>query len=106
MNLLPGICEADGKLRDHIQSGTLKIIPSGSGLPVIDLSSDAISDEVHREAQDTDLLVLEGMGRSIETNLFADLRVDSLRIGMVKHQEVASCLNCQLMDCVVKFCTI
>lgn len=106
MDLLPNICEADGVLRDHIESGTLKIIPSGSGLPVIDLASDVISDEVHKEAQDTDLLVLEGMGRSIETNLFADLRIDNLRIGMVKHKEVASCLNCQLMDCVVKFCII
>ena len=106
IDLLPTICEADAKLREHIESGRLKIIPSGSGLPVIDLASDAISDEVHKEAQDTDLLVLEGMGRSIETNLFADLRIDSLRIGMVKHREVASCLNCELMDCVVKFCTI
>jgi len=44
------------------------------------------------------------MGRSIETNLFAPLSIDSLRIGMVKHKEVAQELGSELMDCVVKFC--
>lgn len=106
IHLLPQICEADQKLSEYVKSGTLRIIPSGSGLPVIDLSSDSISDEVRQEAENTDFLVLEGMGRSIETNLNAEFLVDSLRIGMVKHKEVASCLNCNLMDCVVKFCTI
>lgn len=106
IDLLPQICETDTTLSKYIGSGILRIIPSGSGLPVIDLASDSISDEVHKEARETDLLVLEGMGRAIETNLFAELRVDCLRIGMVKHKEVAACLNCDLMDCVVKFCVI
>eukprot|EP00889_Picochlorum_renovo_P000115 jgi/Picre1/27145/NNA_000114.t1 len=101
--LLPRICEVDDRLCSHISSQRLRIIPSGSGLPVIDLASPCISEEVYEEAKDTDLLILEGMGRSIETNLYADMAVDCMRIGMVKHPEVATCLRTSLMNCVVKF---
>jgi hypothetical protein len=44
-----------------------------------------------------------GMGRSIETNLNARLTVDSLKIGMIKHPEVAAALGGRLYDCVCKF---
>lgn len=101
--LLPRICEVDDRLCSYISSQRLRIIPSGSGLPVIDLASPCISEEVYDEAKDTDLLILEGMGRSIETNLYADMAVDCMRIGMVKHPEVATCLRTSLMNCVVKF---
>ena len=88
-------------------SGRLRFVPSGSDLPVIDLSGSGnpLSEELMEEAKDADFVVLEGMGRSIETNLDAHLiGVDSLRIGMVKHEEVARCLGTTLKDCVVKFC--
>jgi len=102
--LLPDICSIDDTLCKFVSSGRLRIIASGSGLPVIDLTADYISEDVKQEALTTDLIVLEGMGRSIETNLFAPLSIDSLRIGMVKHKEVAQELGSELMDCVVKFC--
>ena len=102
--LLPNICSMDDTLCKFVSSERLRIIASGSGLPVIDLTADYISEEVKQEASTTDLVVLEGMGRSIETNLFAPLTIDSLRIGMVKHKEVAQELGSELMDCVVKFC--
>jgi hypothetical protein len=47
--------------------------------------------------------VLEGMGRAIETNLYARFTCDSLKLGMVKHPEVAACLGGELYDCVCKF---
>ena len=39
-------------------------------------------------AEDVDLVVLEGMGRAIETNLYASFSCDSLKLAMVKHPEV------------------
>jgi hypothetical protein len=33
-------------------------------------------------------VVLEGMGRAIETNLYSQFKVDVLKVGMVKHYEV------------------
>ena len=47
-----------------------------------------VSPEVISEAGDADLVILEGMGRGIETNLHAQLTVDSLKLGMIKHKEV------------------
>ena len=40
-------------------------------------------------SQGVDLVVLEGMGRAIETNLNADLICDRLNLGMIKHPEVS-----------------
>ena len=41
-----------------------------------------------QQAGDADLIILEGMGRGIETNLYAQFSVDSLKLGMIKHREV------------------
>jgi type II pantothenate kinase len=55
-------------------------------------------------AAGADLLVFEGMGRGIETNLRASFKCDSLKLGMIKHPEVAACLaGGRLYDCVCKF---
>lgn len=63
------------------------------------------SPELAAEASDgTDLVVFEGMGRGIETNLLASLTVDSLKLAMIKHPEVAACIpGGRLYDCVCKF---
>ena len=47
-----------------------------------------VSLELVQQAQDADLVVLEGMGRSIETNLHVHLQCDVLKLGMIKHPEV------------------
>jgi len=62
-----------------------------------------VSAELADAAADVDLLVLEGMGRAIETNLYARFTVDCLKLGMIKHPEVAACLGGRLYDCVCKF---
>ena len=43
------------------------------------------------------------MGRGIETNLFAKFSIDAMKIAMIKHKEVATLLDGELYDCVVKF---
>ena len=83
-------------------TGTLKIASNGSDLPVIDLG--AIDAALAEDARDADLIVLQGMGRAIETNLHARfVTCDALRIGMIKHAEVAACLGGSLFDCVCRF---
>jgi type II pantothenate kinase len=62
-----------------------------------------VSAELADAVADVDLLVLEGMGRAIETNLYAKFTVDCLKLGMIKHPEVAACLGGRLYDCVCKF---
>lgn len=54
-----------------------------------------VSQEVVQQAGDADLIILEGMGRGIETNLYAQFSVDSLKLGMIKHREVKDSLATQ-----------
>ena len=99
--MLPAIAATDDILCKGISSRKLIVISSGNALPVIDLRD--VSAEVVEVAGDAEVVVLEGMGRSIETNLHAKLTCDALKIGMVKHPEVAAELGGRMLDCVVKF---
>jgi type II pantothenate kinase len=62
-----------------------------------------VSPAVAAEAQECDLLVLEGMGRAIETNLLTQFTCDAWMLGMVKHPEVAACLGGRMYDCVCNY---
>ncbi|KAJ4966451.1 hypothetical protein NE237_018300 [Protea cynaroides] len=103
----PELIEIIAKLKDEngqimgVDASNLLIANSGNDLPVIDLSR--VSQELAYLASDADLVVVEGMGRGIETNLYAQFKCDSLKIGMVKHLEVAQFLGGRLYDCVFKF---
>ena len=107
--LLPRVAKAE---RDALGAGKaviaralsenrLVVVSSGSDLPVIDLTR--VSSELRDAARGADLVVLEGMGRAVETNLFARFACDALNLGMVKHPEVAQCLRGELYDCVCRF---
>ncbi|CAN8270866.1 unnamed protein product [Cochlearia groenlandica] len=84
-----------------VDTSKLVIASSGNDLAVIDLSR--VSQELAYLSSDADLVILEGMGRGIETNLYANFKCDSLKIGMVKHVEVAEFLGGRLYDCVFKY---
>lgn len=83
--------------------GQLSLVTSGSGLPLLDLR--AIGAEL-REALARcapDLVVLEGMGRAIESNWNARLACDVLKIAMIKDVSVARFLGGELYDLVCRF---
>ena len=92
----------DEVLSSALKEKRLRAVSSGSALPVIDLSD--VSVDLADECEGVDLVVLDGMGRSIESNLGANFRVDCLKIGMIKHREVARCLGGKLYDCSLSFC--
>ncbi|XWS39657.1 hypothetical protein CRYUN_Cryun18bG0073900 [Craigia yunnanensis] len=98
------LVEIISKLKDEhgklvgVDTSNLLIANSGNDLPVIDLTR--VSQELAYLASDADLVILEGMGRGIETNLYAQFKCDSLKIGMVKHPEVTQFLGGRLYDCL------
>ncbi|KAI4375444.1 hypothetical protein MLD38_013310 [Melastoma candidum] len=100
IEILSKLKDENGKL-GGVDASNLLFANSGNDLPVIDLAS--VSQELAYLANDADLVILEGMGRGIETNLYAQFKCDSLKIGMVKHPEVAHFLGGRLYDCVFKF---
>ncbi|KAL9681382.1 hypothetical protein QQ045_013165 [Rhodiola kirilowii] len=105
--------EAGGLLVDamsNIQEGSkentpcvpLMVVENGCGSPCLDLRQ--VSSELGAAAKDADLVILEGMGRSLHTNFNAKFKVDALKLAMVKNQRLAmKLINGNIYDCVCRF---
>ena len=79
-------------------------VSTGTAEPLLDLLR--VSDELNAAAADADLVIIEGMGRGIETNLDARLTCDRLNIGMVKMEIVARWLGGHVYDLVCRFAPV
>jgi uncharacterized protein with ATP-grasp and redox domains len=76
-------------------------VSTGTGEPLIDLS--AMSAELNAASRDADLIVLEGMGRGVESNLDATFSCDALNLAMIKDQAVAHRVGGKVYDVVCRF---
>jgi type II pantothenate kinase len=99
--LLPQLQALDPVLDALVRSGKLRAIDSGGIAPLIDLRM--LSEEVNRCAAETDLLILEGMGRAIETNFEALFTCDALKLAMIKEEIVARRHGGKNFDTVCRF---
>ncbi|XP_048137630.1 pantothenate kinase 2 isoform X1 [Rhodamnia argentea] len=80
----------------------LMVVENGCGSPCIDLRQ--VSSELAAAAKDADLVILEGMGRALHTNLNARFKCDALKLAMVKNQRLAEKLvKGKIYDCVCKY---
>ena len=104
MGLLGGLSAMDPDLDALIVGKMLSVVSTGTDTPLIDLSE--VSDELNEAAEDADLLVLEGMGRAIESNFDASFRVDCLRLALLKDPHVAASIGGGTYDCVCKYTPI
>lgn len=52
---------------------------------------------------DADLVILEGMGRAVHTNLYAQLKVDCLKIAVIKNEWWAKRLGGEKFSVLFKF---
>jgi damage-control phosphatase, subfamily II, stand-alone protein len=99
--LLPRLQSLDPALDSLVRAERLGVIESGNGVPLIDLR--CVSEEVNRHAGETDLVILEGMGRAVETNLEARFKVDSLKLAMIKDEMVAKRRGGKNFDTICRF---
>lgn len=93
----PGILETEPSFR-HLP---IRAVSSGTKEPLIDLLE--ISDELNEAAQDADLVILEGMGRSVECNLDAAFTCDAANLAMVKDAMVARWVGGKMYDVICRF---
>jgi len=102
-SLIERIAQWDDTLRNALAEGQLELIPSGNGVPLIDLTtcSHHLIEAVNRRKPD--LVVLEGMGRALESNFHARLACDTIKIAMVKDQGVAGVYGGEVFDLVFRF---
>lgn len=79
----------------------IRVVASGCESPLIDLT--LLTAECCEAAGGCDLLVLEGMGRAIESNYDAEFTVDTLKIALIKDPMVAQTIGVHLFDPVFRF---
>jgi type II pantothenate kinase len=91
----------DSELASYVEGGLFEVVSTGNDLPLLDLSG--VSDELNAAAADADLVVLEGMGRTVESNLQTQFKVDAVQLCLLKDPTVAARVNGQVYDCVCKF---
>ncbi|KAI5407084.1 pantothenate kinase 2 isoform X2 [Lathyrus oleraceus] len=88
--------------KENSSSVPLMVVENGCGSPCIDLRQ--VSSELAAAAKDADLIILEGMGRSLHTNLYAEFKCDALKLAMVKNQRLAEKLiQGNIYDCICKY---
>jgi type II pantothenate kinase len=97
------IAQWDKTISKALGDDKLRVVPSGNGAPLIDLRycGEELVDSVNEMG--VDLVVLEGMGRAIESNLNAQFTCDSLNIAMIKDTGVASALGGKVYDLLCKY---
>lgn len=91
----------DPELARVVADGRLKIIDSGSDESLIDLSN--LSEACVAGAEGVDLLILEGMGRALESNYFAQFTCPTLKICLLKAYWPASQIDGEIFDIVCRF---
>ena len=81
----------------------LELVATGTGEPLIDLGAVAEPLAQKADQRDVDLLVLEGMGRALESNFAARFACDAIKMAMIKDPGVAEQMEGELYDLVFAY---
>lgn len=95
------LVKLDTELAGLVAGGVIEIVSSGNDLPMIDLTN--VSDELDVAAEGADLVILEGMGRGVESNFDTVFSVDALNAAVLKDTQVTRHVGGQLLDCIFKY---
>ncbi|RZC40801.1 pantothenate kinase 4, partial [Asbolus verrucosus] len=71
-------------LSEGLNTGQLLTVENGQKGPCLDLTN--LSPELCRMMSTADLVVIEGMGRAVHTNLYAKFTVDSVKLAVLKNE--------------------
>jgi damage-control phosphatase, subfamily II, stand-alone protein len=99
--LLAALTERDPVLADLVARDRIAVTGSGGDNPLIDLGR--VSEACNAEAARSDLIVLEGMGRGVESNWDQQFKCDVWRVAMLKDESVIRHHGAKLFDAVCRF---
>lgn len=103
VGLIDRVAETDPVTRDALKNKQLRLIESGNWAPLMDLTK--VSPQLAEVCNELpiDLVVFEGMGRSMESNPDCELTCDCLRLAMVKDLGVAESFGAEMFDLVMRY---
>ncbi len=99
--LLDKLRNQDPLLSGMLDTDRLATVDAGNDTPLLDFS--IITDTCNAVAADSDLIVLEGMGRAIESNWHVNLKCDCWRVALLKDEAVVRWLGAKLWQPVSRF---
>ena len=88
-------------LVDAHKNDKLRVIENGLGSPCLDLSR--VSQHIADECIDCDLIVIEGMGRTIHTNFNSCFQRESLKLAVIKNKWLCDKFSCPMFAAVCKY---
>nr|XP_033777875.1 4'-phosphopantetheine phosphatase isoform X3 [Geotrypetes seraphini] len=97
------IAAMDPAIRFALQEDKLTLVQTGCSSPCLDLSRLDKSLATLVRERNTDLVIIEGMGRAIHTNYYAVLQCESLKLAVIKNSWLADRLGGKLFSVVFKY---
>ncbi|GBM56020.1 Pantothenate kinase 4 [Araneus ventricosus] len=91
------------EIKDALSTCQLKILDSGQGSPCLDLSRLNLEVAQAMETHGTDLIVFEGMGRAVHTNLNAEFKCESIKAAVLKNQWLCHRLGGEMYSVIFKY---
>jgi len=101
--LLGQLSEISPVIKSGLDSGRLVARDSGQGSPCLDLARMNRDLTEEMEVRGVDLLVLEGMGRAIHTNLYTKFTCECLKVAVLKNKWLAQRLGGDMFSVVFKY---
>ena len=99
--LIDRIAAFDAPVAEARDAGRLELVGSGNDAPLIFMTE--ISEELADACAGADLLIIEGMGRAVETNLHTLFSVETLKLAVIKEEQLAGQLGGTLYDIVCRY---
>lgn len=99
--LLTEVSNLDPVMQRLVRDGLIAPVNSGGIAPLIDLRE--VSDALNMATADADLVMLEGMGRALESNFDAQFKTDSVKFCMIKDAMIAQREGGKIYDSVFRF---
>lgn len=101
--LMDDVCQECDILKKAYKSKKLMIFENGQNGCCLDFNH--IPDELNEAMIEhkTDLLILEGMGRALHTNLYANFNIDTLKLAVIKNLWMAQRLRGNIFSVICKY---
>jgi len=101
VSIVQELAALDGELQSFVTAGLFVVVSTGNDVPLIDLSK--VSEELNEASEGADLVLLEGMGRTVESNLHTKFKVDSMQLCLLKDPTIAARVGGEVFDCVCMY---
>ncbi|KAF5270484.1 hypothetical protein FQA39_LY08362 [Lamprigera yunnana] len=88
-------------IKEAVYSNRLVDVENGQKGPCLDMRN--LHSDLCSQMQTADLIILEGMGRAVHTNLNAKFKVDCLKLAVLKNEWLAKNLGAQQFSVIFKY---